>query len=80
MITMDGYEDCLVGVVERFGHPDILCYDKDMVIEKLMSDGMSDEEAVEWFEYNQLGSYVGPTTPCFITRMSFDCLSIEDVI
>ncbi len=37
------------------------------MIAKLMTDGMSEEEAEEFFDYNQLGSYVGEQTPCFIT-------------
>ena len=63
---MDGYDDCIVGFVERFGQPDILCYDKEKILMKLMEGGMSDEEAIEWFEYNQPGAWVGNTTPCFI--------------
>ena len=35
--------------------------------DKLIDDGMSIEEAEEFFEYNQLGAWVGETTPVFIT-------------
>jgi hypothetical protein len=31
-----------------------------------MADGMTEEEAVEYFEYNVLGANVGPTTPIFV--------------
>jgi len=66
-MKMDGYDDCIIGVVERTGLPPILCYDKTLILNKLMNDGMNEEEALEFWEYNQLGSYMGEATPCFIT-------------
>lgn len=69
MLKMDGgYEGCVAGTVTRFGQPPILCYWYDKVIEKNMSDGMSYEEAVEWFEFNQIGAWVGEYTPCYIHK------------
>lgn len=67
MLMMDGYDDCIVGVVERFGQPPLVCYDRDKVIESHMKDGMSYEEAEEFFEFNQIGAWLGEGTPCFIT-------------
>lgn len=69
-MRMDGYDDCIVGVVEQFGKPPILCYDKRKIIAKLIDDGMSYDDAEEFFEYNQIGAYVGESTPCFITLMT----------
>jgi hypothetical protein len=66
-ITMDGYDDCIVGIVERFGQEPIVCYNKDKVITKLESDGMDSEEAEEFFYFNQIGAYFGECTPCFLT-------------
>jgi len=67
VLLMDGYNDCLIGIVERFGTPPIACYDKDKVISQLQLDGMTWEEAVEFFSFNQLGSWMGENTPCFLT-------------
>ena len=66
-MIMDGFDDCIAGVVQRYGQPTIVCYDKEKVLEQLMDDGMTDEEAVEYFEYNQIGAWVGEQTPCFIS-------------
>jgi hypothetical protein len=66
-LTMDGYDDCIAGVLERFGMEPIIVYDKQRVIEKLMQDGATDEEAYEFFEYNQLGAWMGDGTPGFIS-------------
>jgi len=30
---------------------------------------MSEEESIEFFEYNQIGAWVGDYTPCFITLL-----------
>ena len=67
MVVMCEYDDCIVGVVERFNQQPIVCYDKTKVLMKLFDGGLSPEEALEYFEFNQLGAWVGETTPCFIT-------------
>jgi biotin synthase-related radical SAM superfamily protein len=67
-LKMDGYDDCVEGVVERFGQEPILCYNYNKVIKKLIKHGMSEEEAVEFFEFNQIGAWVGDSTPCFIKK------------
>jgi len=66
LLLMDGYDDCIIGISHRFGREPIVAYDYGKVIDKLMLDGMSIEEAIEYFEFNQLGSYVGEHTPSFI--------------
>ena len=35
MLVMGGYDDCLIGIVERFGQVPIMCYDKNKVLSKL---------------------------------------------
>jgi len=43
-------------------------YNQDHCIEILMDrDAMSYEEAVEYFEYNVIGAYMGEKTPMFAT-------------
>ena len=70
-MVMDGYDDCILGVIERMGMDPIVCYDKQMVLMKLQCEGMSDEEAIEWYEYNMVGAWVGDTTPCFLNTLDF---------
>ena len=60
---MVGYDECIVGVVEKNGVSPSLCYDKSKILKKLMKDGMSEEDAIEFFEYNQLGANLGESTP-----------------
>lgn len=67
LLFLDGYDNCIVGIVERFGQPPIVCYNKTKILERLITDGCTPEEAEEYFEFNQLGASVGTSTPCFIT-------------
>jgi hypothetical protein len=64
---MDGYDDCIIGVVEQYGRPPIVCYDKPKVLAKLKADDMIDDEAAEFWAFNQIGAYWGENTPCFLT-------------
>ena len=66
LLKMDGFDDCIAGVIERMGQEPIICYDKNKVLDQMVKDGMTYEEAVEYFEYNQLGAWVGERTPCFL--------------
>ena len=76
-LFMDGFDDCIAGVVHRYGQPTIICYDKEKGLEQLMDDGMTDEEAIEYFEYNQIGAWVGEQTPCFISPFDKEELDWE---
>ena len=67
MLFADGFDDALVGYIERAGSPSIACYDKDKCID-ILSNDMSYEEALEYFYFNVVGAYVGDNTPCFLTR------------
>lgn len=67
MLKMDGYDDCIVGICERFGMNAVLAYDREKVIGKLMGDGMTQEDAEEFFQYNQIGAWMGEKTPVFVT-------------
>ena len=67
-LKMDGYDDCIIGVCERFGQEPILAYDKHKIISKMVEeDGMDIEEAEEFFAFNQIGAWMGDKTPCFIS-------------
>ena len=67
VMTMDGYDDAIIGVVERIGL-EVVCYDLDKVIEILMKQGMNEEDAWEWYQFNMGGSWVGEKTPVFLQR------------
>lgn len=65
-LLMDGYDDCIIGVAHQWSKEPIVAYDREKVINKLVSKGMSYSEAVEFHEFNQEGAWVGEKTPCFV--------------
>lgn len=69
-IVMDGFDDCVVGVADSFGQPTRIVYDREAILLKLMAeDGMSQDEALEWIEYNMIGSSVGEAMPVFLSKL-----------
>lgn len=66
LLKMDGFDDCVAGVILGYGRPPTLCYDRGRVLQRLMADGMSEEEAEEFWSFNQVGAYVGENTPVFL--------------
>jgi len=45
-------------------------YDWDLVIKINIDQGMDEEEAIEYFDYNQGGAYIGECTPIYIRTKS----------
>jgi hypothetical protein len=72
LMVMDGYDDCIVGVVERYEQSPIVCYDKQKILCRLESFGMDGDEALEFFLHNQIGAWMGDATPCFLSANNFD--------
>jgi len=68
MLTADGFDDALIGVGERCGCPDLAVYDANKCLEILVESGMDSEEALEYFEFNTLGAWVGDSTPIFVWK------------
>lgn len=59
----DGFDECLIG----YFTDGTACYGADLMIGVLMSrDGMSYDDALEYFHYNIEGSYVGEFTPRYM--------------
>ena len=66
MLFADSFEDALIGWVERFGMSPVALYDREKCIAVLMKrDGMSQEDAEEFFCFNVIGSWMGDNTPAF---------------
>jgi hypothetical protein len=64
MLFADGFDDCIMGVED--GLAPRVVYDKQMMIEELMSQGLEEVEAIEYLEFNTWGAYVGEQTPLYI--------------
>mgnify|MGYP003119598374 FL=1 len=71
MLLADGFSRAFIGIGHRAGSNDIAVYDYDKCAKVLMRrDGMTEEEAYEFLDFNVVGSYVGDLTPIFVERVS----------
>ena len=61
MRLADGFKDAFVGTtIGAFGRKQVAIYDYDKCLLILMHDnGMSEEDAMEYFDYNVIGSWIG---------------------
>ena len=68
ILLADGFEDALLGYAERAAAPIVAAYDRERCIQIMIDrDGMTFEEAEEFFDFNVVGAYMGEKTPVFIT-------------
>jgi hypothetical protein len=71
ILLADGFEDAFLGVGWRCAQVPIAVYDRDMCVEVLMKrDGMSYEDAEEFFDFNVMGAWVGERTPMFVHTLA----------
>jgi len=70
MKKWDGFDECVIGVANIWRDQmtvEVLVYSADSMINQLMvNDGMSDEEAEEYFCFNIEGAYIGIDTPVLV--------------
>jgi hypothetical protein len=66
IMLADGLEKAFVGIGRKFGSPAFAVYNRSKCLDILVEEGMSPEEAEEFFEFNIAGAYVGENTPAFI--------------
>jgi len=69
-LLADGFEDALIGTVQRFGMNNVALYDYPKCIKILEKQGMKEDEAIEFFEYNVVGAWMGDGTPAFANIMT----------
>jgi hypothetical protein len=66
ILLADGFEEAFLGVGAAYYNPPCAIYDYDRCIDTLVGDDCDYEQAIEYFEFNVIGAYVGPQTPLFI--------------
>jgi hypothetical protein len=65
VLLADGLEGAFIGIGRQFNTP-IAVYSRSKAIQCFIDQGMTEEEAEEYFEFNTAGAWVGPQTPIFI--------------
>ena len=65
-LIADGLDQAIVGFGGQHPMQPVAVYDYDKCVGVFMGQGMSEEEAIEWMEFNVVSAYLGEGTPIFI--------------
>lgn len=68
-LVADGFDEAIVGIIMQDEHPKVV-YDEYKCVDILIEDGLTEEEAQEYFDYNVSGAYMGENTPIFMHPIS----------
>lgn len=68
-IFFDGFDDAIIGLGSQQYRGPYVIYDRMKCIEILMQDGMSHEDAEEFFQFNTEGCWAGERTPVIVVRL-----------
>jgi hypothetical protein len=64
LVTADGFDDAILGIDSKSYR---VIYDADIMVEILMEDeDMSEEEALEYLDYNVFNAWIGDQTPIYL--------------
>lgn len=65
-LVMDGMDDAFLGISVKCRRT---VYSEEKIIETLINDGMTYEEAVDFYGFNIAHAYVGEHTPIIIQKL-----------
>ena len=71
ILRIDGFDEACIGWTNSWSgneRPMRLVYDESKMIEILMEQGMDAEEALEYYDFNIAGAYLGSNTPVIINN------------
>ena len=78
-IILNGFEDCIVGVVSEYGNGNRILYSRNAIINKLITDDlMTESEADEYFDYNIIGGHFGDQNPVFLEYALTPVITINE--
>ena len=73
MLTADGFDEAIIGSIVSFGREKIVLYSTQKILDIMVErDDMTPEEALEFFDFNIIGSYNGEGMPAFLNDLGGD--------
>lgn len=67
ILLMDGFDEAFIGYSQRINEPMLAVYSWEKMVGVCVNrDGMTDDEATEYIEYNCIGAWVGERTPIIV--------------
>ena len=68
ILIADGFDEAIIGIEDTSMR---LIYSIEKCIDILIAEGLTEEEAIEHFEFNVRGSYVGEQTPIWCSTGTY---------
>jgi hypothetical protein len=66
-LICDGFDEAIIGMAERINLGPVVAYSFEKILDILINrDGMTYEEAIEYYDFNILGLYAGEQNPVFL--------------
>lgn len=70
-VLLEGFDEAIIGSASTFGRDVVVAYDYKKIINLLINrDGMSYDEAVEYFDFKIGGLHVSDRNPIFVMLSS----------
>ena len=67
MMTADGFDEAIVGSITSYGRGETVLYSTQKILDIMMErDGMTEEDAMDFFHSKVIGSYNGDAMPAFL--------------
>ena len=64
-ILLEGFDEAIISIAESFNGV-IVVYSAELIIKVLMDVGMSNDDAIDYYDNNILYTYFGEQSPVFI--------------
>lgn len=78
VVIADGLSEAFVGLAQVGSESKtVAVYDSVKIVRILMEQGMTQDEAVEYYEFNILGAYVGEATPIYLIPVDRECWTFK---
>tara|TARA_R100000951_G_scaffold77159_1_gene65152 strand:- start:354 stop:581 length:228 start_codon:yes stop_codon:yes gene_type:complete len=65
-----GCDDAILGLGHRCNQEPLVVYDYNNLIKVFIKQGMTEEQSIEWIDFNILGAWIGEDTPIILMEMN----------
>jgi hypothetical protein len=71
LLLFDGFDEAIIGVGIQFSNQPVVIYSQAKIIQILIDDGATHEEAHDHYGFNIAGSWVGNQTPMILQDIDY---------
>ena len=75
VVLLDGLDSAILGLVaipnNVTANATVIAYSVKLILDSLCADGMDEEDAMEYFDFNIGGAYLGEGTPVFVQDVPY---------